>query len=87
MLRGLGKGLLLRLGAYALFLWGFWLLYKAFGFSDTAMAIGVGICGGAAILLAMWLIVSFRRLPVTGTKGPDDNVKPGRTGPQDSATP
>ena len=34
MFSGLGKGLLLRFGAYALFLCGFWLLYKAFGFSD-----------------------------------------------------
>lgn len=71
MLAGLGKGLLLRLGAYALFVWGFWLLFQAFERSSVIMGIG----GGAAILAAMWAMVGFRRLPP---------VKPGRsseTGP------
>ena len=63
MLAGLGKGLLLRLGAYALFVWGFWLLYQAFESSSVAMAVGLGVGGGAAILVAMWAMVGFRRLP------------------------
>lgn len=59
MLAGLGKGLLLRLGAYALFVFGFWLLFQAFERSNIAMGVG----GGAAILAAMWAMVGFRRLP------------------------
>ena len=55
----LGKGLLLRLLAYALFLWGFWLLFEAF--EDSSIAIGVA--GGAAVLVAMWAMVGFRRAP------------------------
>ncbi len=49
MLAGLGKGLLLRLGAYALFVWGFWLLFQAFERSNIAIGIG----GGVAVLVAM----------------------------------
>ncbi len=59
MLGGLGKGLLLRLGSYALFLWGFWMLFQAFERSH----IGLGLLGGAAILAAMWAMVGFRRPP------------------------
>ena len=57
MLAGLGKGLLLRLGAYALFVWGFWLLFQAFERSNIAMGVG----GGVVILAAMWAMVGFRR--------------------------
>ena len=57
MLGGLGRGLLLRLGSYALFLWGFWLLYQAFERSS----IGLGVGGGAVVLAAMWAMVGFRR--------------------------
>ena len=57
MLGGLGKGLVLRLGAYALFVWGFWMLFQAFERSNIALGIG----GGAAILAAMWAMVGFRR--------------------------
>jgi hypothetical protein len=59
MLGGLGRSLLLRLGSYALFLWGFWLLYQAFERSS----IGLGIGGGVVILVAMWAMVGFRRPP------------------------
>ena len=59
MLAGLGKGLLLRLCAYTLFVCGFWLLFQAFERSNIAMGFG----GGVAILAAMWAMVGFRRLP------------------------
>ena len=55
MLGGLGKSLLLRLGAYALFVWGFWMLYQAFERSNIALGIG----GGVAILAAMWAMVGI----------------------------
>ena len=59
MLAGLGKGLLLRLGAYALFVWGFWLMFQAFERSHVLLGVG----GGVAILVAMWAMVGFRRPP------------------------
>lgn len=73
MLAGLGKGLLLRLGAYALFVWGFWLLFQAFERSSIVMGVG----GGAAILAAMWAMVGFRRLPSFKPKAPEDGVDSG----------
>ena len=70
MLGGLGKNLLLRLGAYALFVWGFWMLFQAFERSNIAIGIG----GGAAILVAMWAMVGFRRPPsVNSEPGRDDS--------------
>jgi hypothetical protein len=80
MLAGLGKGLLLRLGAYALFVWGFWLLFQAFERSN--IAIGVG--GGVAVLVAMWAMVGFRRSPVLKPKSPEDD---GKTESEDNSTP
>ena len=69
MLAGLGKGLLLRLAAYALFVCGFWMLYQAFERSNIA----IGVAGGAAILVAMWAMVGFRRPPSMDSKSrPDD---------------
>ena len=59
MLGNLGKGLVLRLASYALFLCGFWMLYQAFERSHIA----IGVAGGAAILAAMWAMVGFRRPP------------------------
>ena len=70
MLAGLGKGLLLRLGAYALFVCGFWLLFQAFERSNIAMGVG----GGAAILAAMWAMVGFRRAPSLRSKAPEDKI-------------
>ena len=61
MLSGLGKNLLLRLAAYALFVCGFWMLYQAFERSSIA----IGVAGGAAILVAMWAMVGFRRPPLS----------------------
>ena len=80
MLAGLGKGLLLRLGAYALFVWGFWLLFQAFERSN--IAIGVG--GGVAVLVAMWAMVGFRRSPGLKPKLPEDD---GKTESEDNSTP
>ena len=70
----LGKGLLLRLLAYALFLWGFWLLFKAF--EDSSIAIGVA--GGAAVLVAMWAMVGFRRAPPPKSGPQGDRNAPDR---------
>ena len=69
MLGGLGKGLFLRLGAYALFVWGFWLLFQAFERSSVALGIG----GGAAILAAMWAMVGFRRPPSARNESDDSD--------------
>ncbi len=69
MLAGLGKGLLLRLGAYALFLWGFWMLYQAF--ERSSIPFGVG--GGVAILAAMGAMVGFRRPPFMGSAARRDD--------------
>ena len=80
MLAGLGKGLLLRLGAYALFVWGFWLLFQAFERSNIAIGIG----GGVAVLVAMWAMVGFRRSPVLKPKSPEDD---GKTESEDNSTP
>ena len=56
MLGGLGKGLLMRLGSYAVFILGFLLLFRAFENSSIL----VGLAGGIAVLAAMWLMVGFR---------------------------
>ncbi len=69
MLSGLGKGLLLRLGAYALFVWGFWLLFQAFERSHIAFGVG----GGVAVLVAMWAMVGFRRTPGLKPTSPEDD--------------
>ncbi len=70
MLGGLGKGLLFRLAAYALFVWGFWLLFQAFERSSVVWGIG----GGAAVLAAMWAMVGFKRPPSSkpSRRAPDD---------------
>ena len=69
MLGGLGKGLLLRLGSYALFVCGFWMLFQAFERANAA----IGIVGGVAILAAMWAMVGFRRPPSFNSRsGRDD---------------
>ena len=64
MLSELGKGLVLRLAAYALFVCGFWMLYQAFERSNIA----IGVAGGVAILVAMWAMVGFRRPPSMNSK-------------------
>ncbi len=55
----LGRGLVLRLLAYSLFLLGFWLLFQAFERSNVLLGVG----GGAVVLVAMWAMVGFRRTP------------------------
>lgn len=76
MLAGLGKGLLLRLGAYALFVWGFWLLFQAFERSS----IPVGAGGSVAILAAMWAMVGFRRPPPLNSRARRENGDPDADG-------
>ena len=72
MLAGLGKGLLLRLGAYALFVWGFWLLFQAFERSSIVFGLG----GSVAILVAMWAMVGFRRPPATRSEPSEEDPDP-----------
>ena len=74
MLGGLGKGLVLRLGAYALFVWGFWMLFQAFERSNIALGIG----GGVAILAAMWAMVGFRRPPSVKSRVRQSDPEAGR---------
>ena len=84
MLSGLGKGIMMRLAAYAVFVVGFVLLFRAFENSSVL----VGIAGGIAVLAAMWLMVGFRSPPwmsrgKSGTGDTDidspDNSRGGRT--------
>ena len=79
MLAGLGKGLLLRLGAYALFVWGFWLLFQAFERSHIPLGVG----GGVAIMVAMWAMVGFRRPPSMDSRSRhDDGDSDSSSGPK-----
>ncbi len=57
MLKNLGKGLLARSLAYAVFGLGFWLLFQGF----LKPSIVLGIIGGAMIPAGMYLIVKARR--------------------------
>ena len=57
MLRMLGKGLLARSLAYAVFGLGFWLLFQGF----LRPNIPLGILGGVMIPVGMYLIVGVRR--------------------------
>ena len=94
MFRGLGKGLLARVAAYALFILGFWLLFQAFERPSPAL----GVLGGALILAAMYSMVKTGadtgseaprfpwpfRDPVPPADGPEDSSLPGgkdREGP------
>ena len=72
MLRMLGKGLLARSLAYAVFGLGFWLLFQGF----LRPNIPLGVLGGLMILVGMYLIVGARRgskLPARLT--PEDEQK------------
>lgn len=85
MLGGLGKGVMMRLAAYAVFVMGFVLLFRAFENSSIL----VGLAGGIAVLAAMWLMVGFRSPSWISRDKPDsispDNQEPnepqGRRGP------
>ena len=55
----LGSGLLTRLGAYAVFALGFWLLFQGFDRPSPAL----GVLGGAGVLLGMYLMVGQRPCP------------------------
>ena len=67
MLSGLGKGIAMRLAAYAVFVLGFVLLFRAFENSSIL----VGLAGGIAVLAAMWLMVGFRSPPWMSRNKPD----------------
>ena len=67
MLSGLGKGILMRLAAYAVFVMGFVLLFRAFENSSIL----VGLAGGVSVLAAMWLMVGFRSPPWMSRDKPD----------------
>ena len=72
MLKDLGKGLLARSLAYAVFGLGFWLLFQGF----LKPSIVLGILGGAMIPAGMYLIVKARRgsnLPANLTT--EDNLE------------
>ena len=58
--RRLGKTLFSRIGAYAVFVLGFWLLFQAFDRPSPSL----GVLGGALVLLAMYMMVGFRRYGV-----------------------
>ena len=55
--KGIGRSLFSRVGAYAVFVLGFWLLYQAF----DRPSLGLGVLGGALVLLAMYMMVGFKR--------------------------
>ena len=57
MLKLLAKGLFGRLLSYAAFTLGFWLLYQGFSRPN----IGLGIVGGAVVLLGTYLMVQARK--------------------------
>ena len=71
MLGGLGKGIMMRLAAYAVFVLGFVLLFRAFENSSIL----VGLAGGIAVLAAMWLMVGFRS-PSWISRGKPDSRNP-----------
>ncbi len=60
MLKNLLKGLLGRLVSYLGLALGFWLLYQALLQSSPLYGIPLGLLGGAAILLGMYLLVTAR---------------------------
>ena len=90
MFRGLGKSLLARVAAYALFILGFWLLFQAFERPSPAL----GVLGGALILAAMYSMVKtgVKTGADTGSGAPRfpwpfrDPVPP-EDGPEDSSLP
>ena len=57
MLKLLAKGLFGRLLSYAAFTLGFWLLYQGFSRPN----IGLGMVGGAVVLLGTYLMVQARK--------------------------
>lgn len=78
MLGGLGKGIAMRLAAYAVFVLGFVLLFRAFENSSIL----VGLAGGIAVLAAMWLMVGFRSPPWMSRNKVND-TKPGNDRPDE----
>ena len=78
MLGGLGKGIMMRLAAYAVFVLGFVLLFRAFENSSIL----VGLAGGVAVLAAMWLMVGFRS-PSWISRGKPDSTNPDNQGPHE----
>ncbi len=66
MLKRLLKGLLGRLVSYLGLALGFWLLYQALLQSSLLRGIPLGLLGGAAILLGMYLLVTARHMSGDG---------------------
>ena len=64
----LGRGILGRVLSYALFVLGFWLLFQAFERPSP----GLGVLGGALILLAMYAMVGGRKGFGRFRSGPPD---------------
>ena len=62
ILSNLGRGLAVRLAAYAALLLGFMSLYEGFSGSSIPM----GMLGGALIIAGMWLLAFARRGTYTG---------------------
>jgi hypothetical protein len=63
MLKTMGKGLLARLLAYAVFGLGFWLLFQGF----LKPSILIGVVGGVLIPVGMYLMVTSRRASLLPT--------------------
>ena len=78
MLGGLSKGIMMRLAAYAVFVLGFVLLFRAFENSSIL----VGLAGGITVLAAMWLMVGFRSPPWLSRDKPD-SANPDNQGPNE----
>ena len=77
MLKLLAKGLFGRLLSYAAFTLGFWLLYQGFSRPN----IGLGIVGGAVVLLGTYLMVQARKsdpsyLPIFDENQPGETAIP-----------
>ena len=79
MLGGLGRGIMMRLAAYSVFVLGFVLLFRAFENSSIL----VGLAGGIAVLAAMWLMVGFRSPPWM-SRDKRDGAAPGEGSPKES---
>lgn len=61
MAQNVAKGLLGRLLAYGALALGFLLLYRGFQAASPAAGVTLGLGGGAALLIGMYLMVTIRR--------------------------
>ena len=74
--RYIAKGILGRLVAYGFLALGFLLLYQGFQSGSLGTGVPLGLVGGAAILMGMYLMVTGRRgeppMITSDPSGPDD---------------